>query len=229
MNQGTFWANVQSVSVLYLIRHGQASFGTDDYDRLSPRGLDQSQVLGTHLLRAGATPARVVAGDMKRQRQTAQGIIDAADWSNNLEIDPGWDEFNATEVIDAYPEGDPNAKSDSRAFQRLLEKSSARWASGEHDADYRETFTAFTRRIDEALDRSIADLGSGKSAVVVSSSGVVAWVATRLLNGGFDQWLALNRVTVNSGVTKIVFGASGKTMVTYNEHGHLPHSWITYR
>ena len=217
------------MSVLYLVRHGQASFGTEDYDRLSPRGKDQSQSLGTFLMRAGTTPTSITSGDMKRQRQTAQGLIEAADWDTKLDIDPGWDEFNASAVIGAYPTDDPSAKSDSRAFQRLLEKASTRWASGDHDADYLETFTAFTDRVDAALDRAVDGLGSGQSAVVVSSSGVIAWAAARLLNGGFEQWLALNRVTVNSGVTKIVSGASGKTMVTFNDHGHLPSSWITYR
>ncbi|MBP2388840.1 histidine phosphatase family protein [Paeniglutamicibacter kerguelensis] len=217
------------MSVLYLVRHGQASFGTEDYDRLSPRGKDQSQSLGNFLMRAGTTPTSITSGDMKRQRQTAQGLIEAADWDTTLDIDPGWDEFNASDLISAYPTDDPSAKSDSRAFQRLLEKASTRWASGDHDADYLETFTAFTDRVDAALDRAVDGLGSGQSAVVVSSSGVIAWAAARLLDGGFQQWLALNRVTVNSGVTKIVSGASGKTMVTFNDHGHLPSSWITYR
>ncbi len=97
MKQGTWSASVLHVSVLYLVRHGQASFGTEDYDRLSPRGKDQSQSLGTFLMRAGTTPTSITSGDMKRQRQTAQGLIEAADWDTKLDIDPGWDEFNASD------------------------------------------------------------------------------------------------------------------------------------
>lgn len=220
---------VMDVSVIYLVRHGQASFGTGDYDRLSPRGRDQSRALGTYLMRNGTFPTRIVSGGMKRQRQTAQGAIEAADWAATPDVDPGWDEFNASDLLNACPGDDPNAKTDSRAFQQLLEKASARWASGEHDADYLETFPTFTRRVDAALDNVAGGLGSGQSAVVISSSGAIAWAAARLLDGGFPQWLALNRVTVNSGVTKIVSGSSGTTMVTFNDHGHLPRSWITYR
>lgn len=223
------FATVGTVSVLYLVRHGQASFGTENYDRLSTRGKDQSQALGAYLMRAGTTPTRVVSGGMKRQRQTAQGLIEAAGWDTPLVVDPSWDEFNASDLLNAYPEEDPNAKSDSRAFQRLLEKASARWASNNHDADYLESFSAFTQRIDTALDDAVEGLESGLNAVVVSSSGAIAWAAARLVNGGFPQWLAFNRVTVNSGVTKIVTGSSGKTMVTFNDHGHLPRSWVTYR
>ncbi|GAA4039766.1 histidine phosphatase family protein [Arthrobacter methylotrophus] len=232
-NEGWFptatLATVGTVSVLYLVRHGQASFGTEDYDRLSTRGKDQSHALGTYMMRAGTTPTRIVSGGMKRQRQTAQGLIEAAGWDTTPVVDPGWDEFNASELLDAYPEEDPSAKTDSRAFQRLLEKASARWASNNHDADYLESFSAFTQRIDTALDSAVEGLGSGQDAVVVSSSGAIAWAVARLVNGGFPQWLALNRVTVNSGVTKIVTGSSGKTMVTFNDHGHLPRSWVTYR
>lgn len=222
-------ATVGTVSVLYSVRHGQASFGTDDYDRLSTRGKDQSQALGTHLGVCGTIPTRIVSGGVKRQRQTAQGLIEGAGWDTTPVVDPGWDEFSASDLLNAYPDDDPSAKTDSRAFQRMLEKASARWASNDHDADYLESFSAFTQRIDTALDNAVEGLGSGQDAVVVSSSGAVAWAAPRLLNGGFAQWLALNRVTVNSGVTKIVTGSSGKTMVSFNDHGHLPRSWVTYR
>ena len=34
---------------LFLVRHGQASFGADDYDRLSPTGHEQSRLLGEYL------------------------------------------------------------------------------------------------------------------------------------------------------------------------------------
>lgn len=212
-----------------MVRHGQASFGTDDYDRLSPRGKEQSRALGAHLDRQGTLPVRITSGGMKRQLQTAHGAIEGAGWATTTDIDQGWDEFNATDLINACPTGEPESKTNPRAFQRLLEKASTRWASGNHDADYLETFPAFTQRVDGALERSVAGLGSGESSMVVSSSGAIAWAATRLLNGGFDQWLALNRVTINSGVTKIVSGSSGTTLISFNDHAHLPHDWVTYR
>ena len=34
------------MSTLYLIRHGQASYGEADYDRLSPRGVEQAKAVG---------------------------------------------------------------------------------------------------------------------------------------------------------------------------------------
>lgn len=217
------------MSVLYVIRHGQASFGTADYDRLSPRGIDQSRALGADLMLRGVRPERIVSGGMNRQRQTADGIVGAAGWDAAHDIDPRWDEYSATDLLAACPDHNPAASSNPRTFQRQLEKATARWASGDHDADYSETFLAFTRRVEDALNGVIAGLGSGQTAVVVSSSGPIAWAAALLLSGMFPQWSALSRVTVNSGVTKIVIGSSGRTLLSFNDHGHLPRSWVTYR
>lgn len=218
------------MSVVLLVRHGQASFGTDDYDRLSPRGREQSRALGTELNRRGIAPARTVTGNMKRQRETAREASTAAAWhTTDPDVDPGWDEFDASALLAANGEHDPRAKTDSRAFQRLLERASTRWSSGDHDADYAETFSAFTARVDASLDRVAGELERGQTGVVFSSAGAIAWVTARLLGGGFPQWLALNRVAVNSGVTKIVIGSSGTSLVAFNEHGHLPDPWVTYR
>ncbi len=44
------------VSRILLVRHGQASWGADDYDQLSPLGDEQSRVLGAALAARGITP-----------------------------------------------------------------------------------------------------------------------------------------------------------------------------
>lgn len=218
------------MSVLFLVRHGQASFGTADYDRLSPRGIEQSRAVGEQFTRLGLSPTRFIHGNMRRQRQTAEGILAGlGNEGQERNVDSGWNEFNATALLNALPGYDPRAATDSRIFQRVLEEASARWASGDHDSDYDETFAAFTDRVDHALDEAVNSLGSGGQKVVVSSSGAIAWVAASLIGGGFDQWLAFNRVTVNSGITKIVQGSSGVSLISFNDHSHLPNDQVTYR
>lgn len=217
------------MSVLYLIRHGQASFGTDDYDRLSPLGVTQSRAVGEQFTHLDVSPSRLIHGDMLRQRQTAEGIAVGLDSEKESSIDSGWNEFNASNLLEALPDHDPRASTDSRIFQHVLEKAAARWAAGDNDDDYEEAFSAFTARVDRALDEAVDTLGSGEQKVVVSSSGAIAWTAARLLSGGFEQWLALNRVTVNSGITKIVKGSSGISLISFNDHSHLPLDQVTYR
>src|SRR5699024_2463120 len=105
----------------------------------------------------------------------------------------------------------------------------ARWAGGDFDTDYAETFSEFTDRVDGALDAVFQAMGSGESTLVVSSAGAISWTATRLLGGDFDQWMAFNRVTINTGITKIISGRNGTSLISFNDHGHLPPADVTYR
>lgn len=217
------------MSVLYLVRHGQASFGTDDYDRLSDLGKAQSRTTGRFLAAQGIEPHRIVHGEMLRQRQTAEGLLEGMGLSMDAHVDSGWNEYAAWELTGVLDDVDPRAKHDSKIFQGELERGAARWASGEHDEDYRETYKQFTSRVERALDDAVAAMGSGQSTIVVSSAGAIAWTAARLIGGGFDQWMAFNRVTINTGITKIITGQSGTSLISFNDHGHQDPKNATYR
>ena len=217
------------MSVLYLVRHGQASFGTDDYDRLSDLGKAQSRTTGRFLASQGIEPDRIVHGEMLRQRQTAEGLLEGMGLSMDAHVDSGWNEYAAWELTGVLDDVDPRAKHDSKIFQGELERGAARWASGDHDEDYRETYKQFTSRVERALDDAVAAMGSGQSTIVVSSAGAIAWTAARLIGGGFDQWMAFNRVTINTGITKIITGRGGTNLISFNDHGHQDPKNATYR
>ena len=76
------------MGLVLLVRHGQASFGADDYDVLSEAGWEQGRVLGRAL--ADVVPAAVLHGEMRRQRDTALGMAEGAGWDGQPEVDPGW-------------------------------------------------------------------------------------------------------------------------------------------
>jgi len=221
------------VSVILLVRHGQASFGAADYDQLSPRGVEQSSTLGGALDARGVVPTRLVAGAMKRHDQTATAAIAAAGWTGEVVVDAGWNEFDHMQVLAAHtppesPEGSAG-ESERRAFQRWFLEATARWMSGEYDAEYDESFASFTGRVEAALRRTAEALGSGETAVVFTSGGAIAAVASTLLGGGPDLWRRLNEVTANGSVTKLVVGARGTTLVSFNDHAHLEPDHVTYR
>jgi broad specificity phosphatase PhoE len=210
------------MGVIHLVRHGQASFGAEDYDVLSALGEQQSRRLGE--VHAGATwkPAVVVAGSLQRQQATAAAIVAGAGWGSSVVVDDGWNEFDHLAV--ALPQGNPEVV-DSRAFQTMLEDGMRRWVAGEIDGV--EPFGAFRTRTRAALDRLVnAGLGD---ALVVSSAGVIACLAATLIDGGVNQWIRLNRVCVNTGVTKVVSGSRGPSLVSFNNHEHLTRTAITYR
>ena len=64
------------MGTLYLVRHGQASFGADDYDNLSELGRRQSVRLGEYWRDKGLTFDAVLMGTLKRHAQTWAGIAE---------------------------------------------------------------------------------------------------------------------------------------------------------
>ena len=220
------------MGVLVLVRHGQASFGAEDYDVLSEVGRAQSRRLGEVLAQTGLDPAAVLHGQMRRQRDTATEMVDTSGWNAPAQTDARWDEFGHLGVIAAYSS---QQVTDRRGFQGLFEQATARWASAEHDEDYDETYAAFVGRVRDGLTDATRLCGSGSSAVVVTSGGAIAAVGALLLgaeveSAGFAAtWQRLNAVLVNTSVTRVLVGSSGPRLLTFNEHSHLDRELLTYR
>lgn len=214
------------MSRILLVRHGQASFGADDYDNLSPTGHEQSRVLGAALAARGVSADVVVAGEMKRHAQTADGVLEGAGWGAGVDLDAGWNEFDHVQVLAVHDQPTTvEGESEKAAFQRWFTEATLRWTSGAHDEAYDESFGAFTSRVEAALGRLVAALPRSGTAVVLTSGGPVAWAAASLLadddRARTDLWLRLNPVSVNTGVSTVVCGASGTTLVSFNAHDHL--------
>lgn len=93
------------MATLFLVRHGQASFGADDYDRLSDVGHRQSRLLGEYLADRAVRPVRVMTGTLLRQRQTWEGIAEGLA-SRGIAcaeplVRPGLDEYRAEHLLEA--------------------------------------------------------------------------------------------------------------------------------
>jgi broad specificity phosphatase PhoE len=211
------------VGQLLLVRHGQASWGSDDYDVLSQTGEEQSRLLGKALVARGIRPDFVVMGSMRRHRETAEACLAELGGEPVTEVDPGWDEFDHVEMLNRHPppfEGEPS----KAEFQEWFEAATDRWTGGEYDGEYDESFDDFADRVGSALRRTAEAARSG-TAVVFTSGGPIAWAGASLLAddreiaGGL--WRRLNPVCVNSGVTRLVTGRRGITLVTFNGHAHL--------
>jgi broad specificity phosphatase PhoE len=229
------------VSVLLLVRHGQASFGAHDYDALSRAGLEQSRLLGASLVARGLVPRVLVRGGMRRHQGSAQALLEGAGWDVGVQVDEGWDEFDHQEVIEAHRPAYRSCtvmKADlartlkpARAFQDMFDRAVDRWVAGDHDGDYVESFADFAARVQAALRRTAGGMPGGGLAVVVTSGGPIAVVAAQLLTGHTAAWARFNRVMVNTGVTKVVAGERGLSCVSFNDHSHLDQQrrLLTYR
>ena len=217
------------MSRILLVRHGQASWGAEDYDRLSDHGVEQSRVLGSWLADRGIVPDLLLSGAMVRHADTLAAAADAAGWDLPVTVDPGWDEFDHVHVLAQHPTPDGvDVMTDHASFQSWFEGATERWTGGEHD-DYHESFTDFGARVVAALERVPLDIPSGATALVSTSGGPLAWAASSAIGGDAATWRALNRVTVNSGVTTFAHGRRGLSLLSFNEHSHLSPDQITYR
>jgi broad specificity phosphatase PhoE len=219
------------VGQLLLVRHGQASWDGDDYDVLSARGHRQGELLGNALAGRGLRPDLVVTGGMRRHRETADNVVVGGGLDRvPVEVDTGWDEYDHVSMLAQVPAAFAGDRPTAAEFQSWMERATDRWVGGDNPEDYHEPFAAFTGRVDGALQRA-AERASGATVLVVTSGGPISWVTTALLGGDPALWSRLNVVCVNTGVTKVVTGRRGATLVSFNEHTHLEGEpeLLTYR
>lgn len=232
---------------IYLVRHGQASFGSSNYDQLSELGHEQARLLGEWFANSNQTFHRVVTGDLQRHRQTADACISVLPKAQRVETewhtDPGFNEYDHHEVVVRYrPEFEdpmevkrflasgPRAKQE---WQVMFEQAMARWMDGEHDADYREPWPVFRQRCVAALQRLLEGADKSQSIAVFTSGGTIATLCQHLLGLSDRQVAELNWTLVNCAVTKLLYRPGRVTLSYLNNYAHLewlgqPHS-ITYR
>jgi broad specificity phosphatase PhoE len=201
---------------ILLLRHGQASFGTDDYDVLSDLGRVQSDVAGRELARRGLRSPIVLSGGLRRQRETAL-IAAAALGTQPSDVDPRFDEFDAHAAVDAHlGRAGATRGMSSDVFQGHLDVVMAQWiTSGD------ERWRTFADDAHDAVVELAASLPKGSDAVVATSAGVTAVLVARLLGADPQGVIALNRSSINASITTVVAGSRGLSVVSFNDHAHF--------
>ncbi|WP_296230698.1 histidine phosphatase family protein [Pseudomonas sp. UBA4617] len=221
---------------LYLIRHGQASFGAKDYDVLSPVGVRQSQALGEHLAQLGLRLDRCVAGDLRRQQDTARLALAALHASGcpvpAVETDAAFNEFDADGVIRALLPGllpdEPDALHILRngaqhrsEFQRLFALMVQRWYEGEHADDGLETWQAFTARVQGGLQRVLDAAGGGDNIAIFTSGGTIAALLHLVTCITPGQAFALNWQIINTSLSQLKFRGRDVALASFNSQAHV--------
>ncbi|ATB39048.1 phosphoglycerate mutase [Cystobacter fuscus] len=230
------------MGAVYLVRHGQASFGKSDYDALSETGFEQARVLGESLRSRLPRPDALFTGSLRRHRETAEAC--QSTWGVDLKLQslPGFDEFDQDELIRLHTPryADPatlrqevlSTADPRRAFQELFTQAVARWVSGQHDAEYKETWSAFRQRCTQSLDTVLKTLGPSATGVVFTSGGPITAVCQELLHLPDEHAFRINWMLTNCGVTKLIYSERGRYLSTLNEHSHFEgarRALITYR
>lgn len=225
------------MAVIHLVRHGQASFGSADYDRLSDLGTRQSALLGEWLARISQPAERVVCGTVRRHRQTAEACVAAWGAPPEMVEDDGFNEFDHRDILtrarpDLAEDGalarlvaGPDGR---RAFQKVFAAAVERWMAGTHDGEYAEPWPAFRARCVTALERAAAVDGD---VWVFTSGGPIAALVQHVLGLSDTRMLELNWGIANAGITRLVQG--GRRLGGFNSVAHLEAAGggalITYR
>jgi broad specificity phosphatase PhoE len=224
------------MSELILVRHGQASFGAESYDKLSDKGVEQVKILSQHWQALGERFDHIYSGTLLRQRETAQELLPLVEGEPTASVQlTGFNEYNGDPLIRAHlrdmrEAGDLSGPAqwpiqDERLFQRIFEKATARWIVDDLDprddiADF-ERWSDFKARVYAALDEVMARHGSGSRVIVSTSGGVIAMALQRVLNFPDDQVIATNWMVRNSAVSRIIYGRGKLSLTQFNNLAHL--------
>lgn len=209
------------MGAVYLLRHGQASFGAADYDVLSAQGSQQSKLAGQELVRRSTRFANAYCGTLSRQRETSHATLAECAPGMVAAEDPRFDEYDFGEIVACHgPVADVD-RTDPREFQRALDAALLGWIAAGRDSPCERTWPAFRDGARAALDDVVASSGKGEQALVTTSGGVIAALCVGLLGAPDETMPALNRVVVNAGLTKVISGRSGTSLLSFNEHSHF--------
>ncbi|RMQ40886.1 Phosphoglycerate mutase protein [Pseudomonas cichorii] len=233
---------------IYLIRHGQASFGADDYDVLSPVGIRQAQVIGEHLAQLGLEFDRCLSGSLRRQQDTAQHALakmtEAGVGVPELQIDSAFNEFDAEGIVRALipamlvdePEALNvlrNVAHNHAEFQRLFAQIISRWLGGEHDMPGMQSWLEFVAGVQAGLNRIIETAGRHERIAVFTSGGTITALLHLVTGIPARQAFELNWHIVNTSLNQLAFSGSKVTLASFNSYTHLQllkaPELITYR
>ena len=231
---------------IYLVRSGQASFGSANYDQLSEMGYEQARLLGKWFAKGGQPFHRMITGGMARHHQTADACLAQVNGAQ-LEgaeclTDAGFAEFDHHEVMLRHcPEfADPatfqqllsRSADPQRAAEQLFRAAMQRWMTGWHDDQYAEAWPDFRRRVVSALER-LDQPDSKRTTIVFTSSGVIATVMQHVLGFQDFQVMEMTWKVANCAVTRLLHRPGEFGLSYLNNYSHLEQpgqpSAVTYR
>lgn len=217
------------MSELFLVRHAQASFGTDDYDRLSPLGHQQAKWLGEYFKSRNIQFDQVICGAMVRHRETFEGIASGMGVNPApFETLPHWNEFEFEGLVTAYlstrPYEQPAEDAPRDEWFLILRKALLAWSEDQIAGDLPESWADFENRIGEGMLKATAShQGSGK-VLVVSSGGPVSMAIRQILSAPASTMIKINLQTRNSSFSHFFFNQRTIELSGFNHVPHLDHA-----
>lgn len=236
------------MSEIVFVRHGQASFGKESYDKLSEQGIEQVKILARHWAELGEQFDYIYCGSLLRQKETAAELLSLVKGSPGQAIEnPAFNEYNADPLIriyrrdhsvrDGFGAIEREHFKDEKKFQQIIEAATLKWIRGELEPQTEdegfESWADFQRRVHSAIDEIIETHSSNARVLVSTSGGVVATAMQKVLQFPDEQVIRTNWMVHNSSVTRVKYGQGKISLTQFNNLAHLERSglqhMITYR
>jgi len=239
------------MGILFLVRHAQASFLEQNYDKLSKLGEVQARLLGKYWAQRNVVFDRVCAGPCVRQQDTLKLVNDAYQkvglrFPEPLAL-PEFDEYPGEDVLERslseLLEKDERIRdlhaafqssSDSvrrrATFQKLFEVVIGKWVRGEICPQGVETWLEFCSRVNSGLAKFLAAGGRGERVAVFTSGGPIAVAMQRALQLSPGSTLQVSWMSRNSSWSEFLYDAERFTLSSFNAHAHIDDpGMLTYR
>jgi broad specificity phosphatase PhoE len=236
---------------LFLVRHAQASFLEQNYDKLSERGEAQARLLGQYWVQWNVIFDRVSTGPCARQQDTAKLISDeyrkaGLKFPEPL-VMPEFDEYRGEAVLDrSLPEllkidetirdlhtaflSSSDSARKRATFQKLFEAVIAKWVDGAIPLPSVETWSEFCSRVNSGLTKFLVSAGRGERVAIVTSGGPIAVAMQRALNLSPQHTLQVSWMSRNCSWSEFLYSKDRFTLSAFNVHPHMTErAMLTYR
>ena len=211
---------------IFFVRHGQASFGAENYDQLSDLGRQQSRWLGEYFVARGTRFSRVLAGTLVRQQDTARELLGAMGVpADGIVTHDGLNEYPGDSLYAAYTGGaDPRVqqRSDYKGYWRTFRAAMEAWADDRLDG-MPETWGAFGERVLSALRVAVDGVPREESVLVVSSGGAIGRAVSAITRAPGITAIEFNLQFRNTGFCELVSVGDGMRLISFNSVPHLDH------
>ena len=239
------------MSRLFLVRHAQASFLSENYDQLSAIGQTQARLLGEYWARRNVVFDRVGVGPAIRHRHTAQIAGEAYRKIGLGFAEPvvlrEFDEFQGDAVLalslpqlraqnrkirelhDAM-QSSSNETEKRASFQRMFEAVISMWVNGEIAPQNVESWQEFCARVNRGLTAFLAKSSKGEVVVIFSSGGPLGVAVRRALHLSAENTLGVAWMSRNCSFSEFLFSSDRFSLSSFNTFPHLDDdSLLTYR
>ncbi|MCF6215748.1 MAG: histidine phosphatase family protein [Emcibacter sp.] len=209
---------------IYLVRHGQASFNSENYDRLSDLGHQQSAYLGVYFALRNITFDHIFTGTQLRHSQTAEDIFMAQPHKVSPVRQEGLNEYDFKALYHAFMAQHPHEapaspEGDRRIFYQRLKKALKLWSENKLAGDLPESWDNFKSRVADAFNQ-IQENTRGK-CLVVSSGGAISMALGQILDLKAQKIIDLNLQIKNSSFSHIYLGHDRMHLSSFNNIPHL--------